>query len=46
MIVKSFELDKIKSETVFFLFHGGNQGHKNEIIKTKFQIKYKDSTYN
>ena len=46
MIIKSFELDKIKIETVFFLFHGGNQGHKNEIIKTKFQVKYKDSTYN
>ena len=46
MLVKSFELDKIKIETVFFLFHGENQGHKSEIIKNKFQIKYKDSTYN
>ncbi len=46
MIIKSFELDKIKVTTSFFLFYGKNQGHKNEIIKNKFQIKYKNSTYN
>ena len=45
MIVKSFELEKIKIKTSFFLFYGENQGHKNEIIKNKFQIKYKESTY-
>jgi len=45
MIVKSFELDKIKLQTQFFLFYGENQGHKNEIIKNKFQIKYKKNTY-
>ena len=46
MIVKSFELDKVKTESNFFLFYGENQGHKDEIIKNKFQIKYKESTYN
>ena len=46
MIIKSFELDKIKIMGSFFLFYGENQGHKNEIIKNKFRIKYKDSTYN
>jgi len=45
MIVKSFELDKIKLQTKFFLFYGENQGHKSEIVKNKFQIKYKESTY-
>ena len=46
MIIKSFELDKIKITGSFFLFYCENQGHKNEIIKNKFRIKYKDSTYN
>jgi DNA polymerase-3 subunit delta len=46
MIIKSFELDKIKVNNNFFLFYGENQGHKNEVIKNKFQIKYKESTYN
>ena len=45
MIVKSFELDTIKKTNSFFLFYGENQGHKNEVIKSKFQIKYKESTY-
>jgi DNA polymerase-3 subunit delta len=46
MIIKSFELDKVKIKNIFFLFYGENQGLKNEIIKNKFQIKYKESTYN
>jgi DNA polymerase-3 subunit delta len=46
MIVKSFELNKIKVKQKFFLFYGQNQGHKNEIIKSIFQIKYLESTYN
>ena len=46
MIVKSFELDKVKIKSYFFLFYGENQGHKNQIIKDKFQINHKDSTYN
>jgi len=46
MIVKSFELDKVQKKNNFFLFYGENQGHKNEVIKNKFQIKYKESTYN
>ena len=45
MIVKSFELNKIKVKQKFFLFYGQNQGHKNEIIKSIFQIKYLESTY-
>jgi DNA polymerase-3 subunit delta len=46
MIVKSFELEKLKIKTNFFLFYGENQGHKSEVIKGKFQVKYKESTYN
>jgi DNA polymerase-3 subunit delta len=46
MIIKSFELDKAKIKNNFFLFYGENQGLKNEVIKNKFQIKYKESTYN
>ena len=46
MIVKSFELNKVKIKQKFFLFYGQNQGHKNEIIKNIFQIKYLESTYN
>jgi len=46
MIVKSYELEKVKTKNSFFLFYGENQGYKNEIIKNKFQIKYKGSTYN
>ena len=33
MIVKSFEIDKIKnSQSKFFLFYGDNQGLKGEIL--------------
>ena len=39
MIIKSFELDKSKIKNNFFLFYGENQGHKDEVIKNKFQIK-------
>jgi DNA polymerase-3 subunit delta len=46
MIIKSFELDKVKIKNIYFLFYGENQGLKNEVIKNKFQIKYKESTYN
>ena len=45
MIVKSYELDKVTKKNNFFLFYGENQGHKNEVIKNKFQINYKESTY-
>ena len=46
MIIRSFELDKIKDSKKKFLFYGVNEGHKKEIIKNKFQVKYKDSIYN
>ena len=46
MILKSFELEKIKIEDKnFFLFYGENQGHKNQIIEEKFKKKYKENTY-
>ncbi len=45
MIIKSYELDKSTSKNSFFLFYGENQGLKNEVIKNKFQIKFKESTY-
>ena len=46
MIVKSFELSKIKLDVSFFLFYGENQGYKDEIIKNKFRIRYKENTFN
>ena len=46
MILKSFELEKIKIEDKnFFLFYGENQGHKKQIIEEKFKKKYKENTY-
>ena len=33
MIVKSYELNKIKDNYKFFLFYGKNEGLKNELIK-------------
>ena len=46
MILKSFEIEKIKiKDKKFFLFYGENQGHKNQIIKEKFESEFKESTY-
>ena len=45
MIIKSFELNKIKIKDGFYLLYGENQGHKEEIIKNKFKINHKESTY-
>ena len=46
MIIKSFEIEKIKTEDKnFFLFYGENQGHKNQIIEDKFKKRYKENTY-
>ena len=46
MIVKHFELDKIDlKKNFFFLFHGENQGLKNEIIEKKFKQNYVENTY-
>ena len=46
MIVKHFELNKIDlKKNFFFLFHGENQGLKNEIIEKKFKQNYTDNVY-
>ena len=46
MILKSFEIEKIRiKDKKFFLFYGENQGHKNQIIKEKFESEFKESTY-
>ena len=46
MIVKHFELNKIDlKKNCFFLFHGENQGLKNEIIEKKFKQNYTDNVY-
>ena len=38
MIIKSFEVDKIKSiKKDLILFYGSNQGHKNHVIKELFE---------
>ena len=42
MIIKSFELDKIKSKkTNLILIYGSNQGYKNQIIKEVFTNLFK-----
>ena len=42
MIIKSFELAKIKSITkTLILIYGSNQGHKNQIIKDIFENLFK-----
>ena len=46
MIKKAFEIDKIKLENYnLYLFYGENEGYKNEIIKDKFENKYKNQIY-
>ena len=46
MIVKHFELNKIDlKKNFFFLFHGENQGLKNEIIEKKFKQNYDENVY-
>ncbi len=46
MIIKSFELNKIKNTQRFFLLYGENQGHKNQVIKEKFKKNFSESVYN
>tara|TARA_Y100000768_G_scaffold79070_1_gene56076 strand:+ start:455 stop:1432 length:978 start_codon:yes stop_codon:yes gene_type:complete len=42
MIVKSFEIEKIKSiKNNFILLYGSNQGHKNQVIKELFERSFK-----
>ncbi len=46
MIVKSFEISKLtKLKNKYFLFYGENEGFKNEIIKNKFEINFKNEIY-
>tara|TARA_B100002051_G_scaffold99552_1_gene94947 strand:+ start:1486 stop:2463 length:978 start_codon:yes stop_codon:yes gene_type:complete len=42
MIVKSYELDKIKSKNNnLVLIYGSNQGYKNQVIKEEFEDQFK-----
>ena len=46
MILKSFELNKIKLENYnFYLFYGDNEGFKEETIKNFFEKKYQGNIY-
>ena len=46
MILKSFELNKIKFENYnFYLFYGDNEGFKEEIIKNFFEKQYQGNVY-
>ena len=46
MILKSFELNKLKSNDYnFYLFYGDNEGLKEEIIKNLFEKNYRDKIY-
>ena len=44
MIVKSFELKKNLNNKLF-LFHGQNDGHKEDLINSLIKPKYKTNTY-
>ena len=44
MIVKSFELKKNLNNKLF-LFHGQNDGHKEDLINNIIKPKYKTNTY-
>jgi len=47
MIFKSYELNKIDlKKKNFFLLYGENQGHKNEVIKTKFKKNFSENIFN
>ena len=42
MIIKSYELDKIKSKkNNLVLIYGSNQGYKNQVIKEEFENQFK-----
>ena len=42
MIIKSYELDKIKSKkNNLVLIYGSNQGYKNQVIKEEFEDEFK-----
>jgi len=46
MILKSFELNKLKLENYnFYLFYGDNEGLKEETIINFFEKKYQDRVY-
>ena len=45
MIIKSFELKNNLNHNLF-LFHGQNDGHKEDLINNLIKPKYKRSTYN
>ena len=46
MIFKALEINKINfSKYNLYLFYGENEGHKNEIIKNKFEILYANQIY-
>ena len=46
MILKSFELDKLKLDNHnFYLFYGNNEGLKEELIKNLFEKKYLDKIH-
>ena len=45
MIIKAFELEKKITKNKIYLFYGKNDGHKEEIIKSKFLKEYPENTY-
>ena len=46
MIIKSFELNKIKQSNIkYYLFYGENEGHKTEAIKNVFNEKLLENIY-
>ena len=46
MIIKQFEVNKInKKISKYYLFHGENQGLKNEIIQKKIKVLFSENIY-
>lgn len=45
MIIKSFEIKDNNLGKKIFLFYGGNQGYKNQVIDEKFKKNYNENIY-
>lgn len=45
MIIKSFEIKDNNMGKKIFLFYGGNQGYKNQVIDEKFKKNYNENIY-
>ena len=45
MIFKIQDLDKTFNQNKIFLFHGANDGHKDEVLKEKFELSFNGNIF-